>query len=84
MIAGRDMTRCFKPYHRGSKLVDKEPLPSKAHQRCAEMDAAFQAQLSAALRSGTEKLTSRLAQNVEKPALGRKSARTDRISPSSL
>src|SRR6266542_7122531 len=61
MIAGRDMTSRFKPYHRGSKLIDEEPLPSKEHQRCVETDAAFQAQLSAALRSGKEKLASCLA-----------------------
>src|SRR6266498_1398372 len=57
MIAGRDMTSRFKPYHRGSKLIDEEPLPSKEHQLGCRLPVPAQRRA----RSGKEKLASCLA-----------------------
>src|SRR6266496_2316980 len=57
MIAGRDMTSRFKPYHRGSKLIDEEPLPSKEHQLGCRLPGPAQR----CARSGKEKLASCLA-----------------------
>src|SRR6266536_1698275 len=64
MIAGRDMTSSFKPYHRGSKLIDEEPLPSKEHQLGCRLPGP--AQRCAPERQGAVGKLSR-PQNVEKP-----------------